>query len=373
MDKNKKPKPFINIGPGYTIKKYIEDRGWSQDDLAQLTEISTKQLSQIINDKVRITINTARLFAKAFGTSPEFWVNLDTNFRLHQDKDEKKESATERKAKIRKYMPVSEISRKGWYVCENSADGYEGLYERVWNKTINDNSPYEEEEKKYCARQKKGNEEFTKLYTITWQQIARKRAEQIKVPEYNKKGLNKIVEDYTRYTTEPDGVVRIIEDLNSVGVKFFVLSHLSKTYLDGACFMDGKNPVIVYTCRYDRVDNFWFTLAHEIAHVLLHLKASSKNYFIDDLKDGDNTATEEKEADEKAEEMLRVNEILNLSQPRTKYFSEAKLKTISEKLKIEESLVLGILQFLRIIDYRSALNKLKKKVKDMFPDDLIIG
>jgi addiction module HigA family antidote len=83
MNKGKELKPFINIGPGYTIKKYLDDRGWSQEDLSQITEISTKQLSNIINDKVRITIDTARLLSKAFECSPEFWINLDTRYRLN--------------------------------------------------------------------------------------------------------------------------------------------------------------------------------------------------------------------------------------------------------------------------------------------------
>lgn len=112
MGKETKVRPFINIGPGYTIKKYLNARGWSQDDLAQLTDISAKQLSKIINDKVRITIDTARLLAKAFETSAEFWINLDTHYRLNMEPDTPKENATQRKTKIRKYMPVSEILKK---------------------------------------------------------------------------------------------------------------------------------------------------------------------------------------------------------------------------------------------------------------------
>lgn len=80
-------KPFINIGPGYTIKKYLDARGWSQDDLAQQTEISAKQLSKIINDKVPITMDTARLLAKVFETSAEFWMNLDIRYRLNMEPD----------------------------------------------------------------------------------------------------------------------------------------------------------------------------------------------------------------------------------------------------------------------------------------------
>ena len=57
--------------------------------------------------------------------------------------------------------------------------------------------------------------------------------------------------------------------LNALGLHFVVVPHLPKTYLDGAAFEAGSNPVVAITLRFDRLDNFWFTLAHEIAHVAL--------------------------------------------------------------------------------------------------------
>ena len=148
-------KPFINWGPGQYIKDFLEDRGWSQEELAQLIDLSPKQLSQIINNKVRITIETARLLAKAFETSPELWINLDTQYRLSIESDSKKENATERKLKIIKRMPAYEILKKGWFTGDKSAEGYENLYRSIWSVDPDDNSVYEKQEHKYCARQKK--------------------------------------------------------------------------------------------------------------------------------------------------------------------------------------------------------------------------
>lgn len=88
-----------------------------------------------------------------------------------------------------------------------------------------------------------------------------------------------------QYTVRETGVPDVIHDLNEAGVIFLVQSHLSKTNLDGASFFYNDHPVIVYTARYDRIDNFWFTLAHEIAHLLLHFKQSTEGIFLDDLMD----------------------------------------------------------------------------------------
>ena len=372
MSNGIKIKPIINIGPGYTIKKYLDARGWTQEDLSQLTEISTKQLSKVINDKARITIDTAKLLSKAFVTSAEFWINLDTNYRLNIESDSIKETATEKKAQIRKFMPVSEILKKGWYQFDKTVEGYESLYESIWRKNYSDTSVYDDSKQKYCARQSRNNEDFTKYYLLTWYQIARLKAKTLQVASYKKSKLQNIASNYTNYTCSENGIDKIILDLNEAGVKFFVLSHLSKTYLDGACFWDEDSPVIVYTGRYDRVDNFWFTLAHEIAHVLKHLSEVKDQYFLDDLKDGKAINKQEIEADETAEEILRVKEIEFEARPFVKYFSEDKLNSISNKLHIEQSVILGVLQYKKMVDYRK-LNKYKKKVVEQFPQNIMFG
>ena len=72
--------------------------------------------------------------------------------------------------------------------------------------------------------------------------------------------------------------------LAELGVALQVVSHLPRTYLDGAAmWVDGGHPVIGVTLRYDRIDNFWFTLLHELAHLGRHLDGDEATVFYDDL------------------------------------------------------------------------------------------
>lgn len=92
--------------------------------------------------------------------------------------------------------------------------------------------------------------------------------------------------------------------LRSVGISVIIEPHLPYTYLDGAAVLGAiDRPVIGLSLRYDRLDNFWFTLMHEVAHVALHSDLGFVE-FIDDLdvkSDGD---PKEEEADLLADEAL---------------------------------------------------------------------
>lgn len=99
------------------------------------------------------------------------------------------------------------------------------------------------------------------------------------------------------------------EFLRKHGIPMVIVPHLPRTYLDGAALRlaDGT-PVVGLTLRYDRVDNFWFCLLHELAHVGRHMDVDGEGVFVDDLSlrgvtpGGDDPR--ELQADEWAEEAL---------------------------------------------------------------------
>lgn len=106
-----------------------------------------------------------------------------------------------------------------------------------------------------------------------------------------------------RLSINSDGPALVKDTLAQVGVAFVVLEHLPGTFLDGAalCRADAT-PVIAMTVRHDRLDNFWFTLLHEYAHVCCHLVGTTR-VILDDL-DVKSSETIEREADEFAQSSL---------------------------------------------------------------------
>jgi HTH-type transcriptional regulator / antitoxin HigA len=99
------------------------------------------------------------------------------------------------------------------------------------------------------------------------------------------------------------------EFLANHGIHLIYLPHLPRTHLDGAALnLPDGTPVIGLTLRYDRLDNFWFCLCHELAHVGLHMQKGMDEAFFDDLSLGDvegiETDEKEAEADQWAQEAL---------------------------------------------------------------------
>jgi HTH-type transcriptional regulator/antitoxin HigA len=111
------------------------------------------------------------------------------------------------------------------------------------------------------------------------------------------------VRSLAKLSVHADGPRQVREALSKLGVILVILPHLPGTHLDGAAMRrsDGV-PIVALTLRRDRIDNFWFTLLHELAHVVFHL-ADDRSFILDDLEIGSSEAIEA-EADSLAQQAL---------------------------------------------------------------------
>ena len=127
---------------------------------------------------------------------------------------------------------------------------------------------------------------------------------------YHEKLTEVLIKEIVQLSYFKEGPILAKELLNKKGIHLLILKHLTKTYVDGAAMFSAEGkPIVCLTLRYNRLDNFWFTLLHELAHVYLHLK-SKNDVFIDNL---DEELQEEKEieADNFAQNILIKENIWN--------------------------------------------------------------
>lgn len=124
-----------------------------------------------------------------------------------------------------------------------------------------------------------------KAALMAWQSQVLIRSRQRRTGDYESGTVDTaFLEKIADLSVFDDGPRLARERIEKAGIAVVIERHLPGTFLDGASFLrdDGK-PVVGLTLRYDRLDNFWFTLLHELVHVGWHLN-EERNAIFDDMK-----------------------------------------------------------------------------------------
>jgi HTH-type transcriptional regulator/antitoxin HigA len=138
-----------------------------------------------------------------------------------------------------------------------------------------------------------------------------------------------------------DGPLLAREFLNKSGIHLACERHLPKTHLDGAALnLPNGSPLVALTLRHDRLDNFWFTLFHELAHIALHLEKHDAEAFFDDLSDETKKDRCEKQADGMAADALIPERDWKAARLR-RNSKTADVVAFAEKLRISPAIVAG--------------------------------
>ncbi|WP_271084688.1 XRE family transcriptional regulator [Brevundimonas sp. NIBR11] len=136
-----------------------------------------------------------------------------------------------------------------------------------------------------------------------------------------------------------DGITRVPRMLSDHGIAFVYEAHFTGLRVDGAALqIDGK-PIVALSLRHDRIDNFWFTLMHELAHVYLHQRMGIETGFYDDLDEPGEDQVED-EADQFASSTLIPDEVWIRSPARISKDHIA-IERFAENLRISPAIVFG--------------------------------
>jgi HTH-type transcriptional regulator/antitoxin HigA len=130
-------------------------------------------------------------------------------------------------------------------------------------------------------------------------QVLHETSEHPPVGRFKSEALtDKFLQTLVSLSVTEDGPRQAREYLGKAGIALLALPHLAHTYLDGAVFLtEGNRPVIAMTLRYDRLDNFWFVLLHEIGHLKLGHLSGERSWIADDLDLASSDSSQEQEAD----------------------------------------------------------------------------
>lgn len=265
----------LAIPPGDFLEEVIEDLGMSKDDLAKRMNRPAAKLSAIFRGDKAITPNTAIQLEKVVGVPAHIWTGLESEYRLtlarnqHSDEEAhlKREILYTTKFCYRELAhlgyvkshtkPVEKVKELQRFFGVTSLESVEGLnrYQpafRIWEKKRDERS-WES--------------------TAAWLRMGEIEAHKINCGLFNKRELIRSLNIIRSMTFESPKLFyeKLTSTLAESGVALVILKHLPKTYAHGATFWQGKNKaVLLLTIRGSWADMFWFSLFHEIAHILLH-------------------------------------------------------------------------------------------------------
>jgi HTH-type transcriptional regulator/antitoxin HigA len=180
----------------------------------------------------------------------------------------------------------------------------------------------------------------------------------------------KFLQELVKLSSKENSPIGAQEYLKKYGIILVIEPHFSKTYLDGATILINKdNPVIGLTLRYDRLDNFWFTLLHELAHIARHYN-SGISLFYDEIEGVKtiNLDEKEKEADALAEEAILPSAKWEISPARLIPSSMA-ANSLANELGVHVALIAGQIRYKgnKYVYLTKIVNA--AKVRNYFPNE----
>jgi HTH-type transcriptional regulator/antitoxin HigA len=203
-----------------------------------------------------------------------------------------------------------------------------------------------------------------------WLWRVRRIAESMTLKQtYSEQALRELLVRLRTLVSDLDGVRDIPKALGEVGVRFLIVEGLPGAQIDGVTmWLDDKSPVIALTLRFDRLDNFWFVLRHEIEHVL---RNEGRKYDAVDINIGpgsEGSPTELPKAERianaaAADFLVPQRGFESFLRDLVESFSEQKLIDYAKSLGVHPAIVVGQIQ--KSLQRYDLLRKYLAKVRDV--------
>lgn len=284
--------------PGEFLKDELEARNWTQIEFADIIGKDTRLVSEVMSGKRAVTPETAIVFSEALGTSPELWMRLEAQYQLSKVKPSINFVA--KKAELHTKFPVREMIKRGWIEGSKNIEVLQSQVLNFFNiQTIADIPTIT-----YAA--KSGSSEVTPITQMAWYFKARNLAQSAPASKFNAAKLPEVITTLQEKLAHPEATQDVPSILAKAGIRFVVVEALPGSKIDGACFwLDKASPVVALSFRFDRIDNFWHTLMHELDHVA-HKEGITAPILDVDIQNPENTQINniEKRANEVAASYL---------------------------------------------------------------------
>lgn len=296
-DYERKTVPAVVLDPVAAILFRLDQTGLSRKDLVPLIGSASK-VSEVLSGKRPLSLAMIRRLRDGLGIPADILVGGGHDAAVGVAEDAAPDYSR---------FPLKEMQERGYFGNFNGSTAKLKDYaEDLMRNFLKGLAPSRAEPALLRAPlHQRGARAADGEALLAWRLCVLKKAQTIELPRQYKKGSITLrwLRELARLSAFAEGPKLAREYLARAGITLVIEPHFKGTYLDGAAMLNGETRIVALTLRHDRLDNFWFVLMHELAHVAKHLDAEHP-FFADDLDSPAATDRVEREADELATEAL---------------------------------------------------------------------
>lgn len=364
--------------PGQLIESILNERGWSKRILAIVIGVDETGLNKIIAGKRPLNAALALTIGELLGVEPERLLELQKSYDLAQARIVAvPDPGRQKRATLYGDLPISDMIKRGWLNAESVRD-----VQAVENSLIDFFEADSLDDIEILPHAAKKTEVFGGVNPsqLAWLYRVRQIASDFYVGRYSKKALQLAIPKLNALLTAPEETRKVPRILAECGIRYVVVETIPGAKIDGVCFwLNNEAPVVGMSLRYDRMDNFWFVLRHELEHVLQEHGREKSNAMLDAELEGEKAGTGANIAEE---ERVANEASLNFCVPQEKlegfiarkspFFAERDILGFARSIKVHPCLIAGQIQHRtkRYDRFRNHLVKIRSKVA---PSALVDG
>ncbi len=356
--------PAIVAHPGETVLEYLEFYGWSQSDLARRAGLTPKTISEICNRKAPITPPTALAFEKVFQRPAHLWLNLQRLFDEAHARRYELTKADDWSEWVSRF-PLREMKRLNFSVPSGRSDAdalltFFGVSSpESWSSVWKASAVTYRQTRKFKTREES---------IAAWVRETELVARGLELADFSEQRLISSLDALKRLTrVRADEIMDPVQKLcAAAGVAVVWVPELRNTGISGcARWLTDKKALVGLTLRYKTDDLLWFTLFHEIGHILLH--RSKRSFVVDNAAEDLSDRIIDPEMQQYETEANRFSAD-TLIPPRAltdfirkKVFTNDAIHDFAEAIGVGPGIVVGRLQFDGVLA-RHQGNALKQKL-----------
>lgn len=346
--------------PGETIIDLLEERGWTQNELADRLGYSLKHVNQLIKGHVSLTEEAAVRLHTVLGGPVGFWLSREAQYREQVAVREEKERYQAMIPWVEQF-PLKELMSQG--VLSKCRLDSVGKQRHVGELLAFFGVASPDQWRLHYGRMevafRRSREDQADVAAISaWLRMGEREAEKVDGPRFDENKFRSALAEIRTWTVLPPNEFspRLKASLLSAGVVLVLVPALPRAHVSGvARWLSPTRPLIQLSLYGKTNDRFWFSFFHEAAHILLH-GSQKKSVFLDDPSKAHSNSLEENEANEWVGNCLVPPD--NARQLATLPHTRSAVESFARSIGIHAGIIVGRMQHDKVLDVKW-LNDLK--------------